>query len=188
MRLVGAALSLLCATAAFAATTLLAAEWDDGRGHARHSSPASAGGGLAVTGAGSPLMVVENMAPGQVEEATVRIANRAPGPRRFSLATARQSEAEGLGGGLLSEVLRARVVPLARPRRRSGNRPRPLFVGRLAGLSRVPLGTWAPGKSRRFHLIVRFPRGGTSRLPAAGDNALQSARLSVDFVWRARRA
>jgi hypothetical protein len=133
-------------------------------------------------------MVVENMAPGQVEEATVRIANRAPEARRFSLATARQSEAEGIGGGLLSEVLRARVIPLARPRSRSGTRPRPLFVGRLAGLDRVPLGAWAPGKSRRFRLIVRFPRGEPSRLPVAGDNALQSARLAVDFVWRARRA
>ena len=116
---------------------------------------------LAADASGTAQLSVAGLVPGQSRSAVVRVAN--PGSAAAFGLSSRVS-----GSPLLADQLLLKIEAA------SG---RTLFAGRLAGLSRLALGTFAAGAQRAY----RF----TASLPRSAGNDVAGTTVSASFAWSA---
>jgi hypothetical protein len=136
----------------------------------------AASGGLTVSNSrdGEAILGAQGMRPGDRVTGTVRIGNASTLPAELSLSRAAEAETPGVGGALLSARLQLLVQDVT-----AGPAPLTVYNGQLTEMGLIPLGAFAPGESRDYLFAAFLPNGG------AADDALQGARLSQGFVWRA---
>jgi hypothetical protein len=121
---------------------------------------------------GSAVFSSDALAPGDTKTGEVTIRNAGDSAGAFSLSTSAASDAGGPVGGPLSGVLDLSVQDV------SGATPVPVFAGKLGALSRVALGTYAPGAAHRYRFELTYPA-------VFGGNAYQGASTTVRFDWDA---
>jgi spore coat-associated protein N len=121
---------------------------------------------------GSAVFSSEALAPGETKTGEVTIRNAGDSAGAFTLSTSAASDTGGPVGGPLSGVLDLSVRDV------SGTTPVTVFTGKLGALSRIALGTFAPGAAHRYRFELTYPS-------LFGDNAYQGASTTVRFDWDA---
>ncbi len=128
---------------------------------------------------GDALVGMRDMLPGDSAAGTVTIGNASKKLRaRFFLGLSKLVEAQGTGGGRLSNRLVLTVKRLA-----ANRRPQLVYSGPLRQMPLLELGVFRPRETRIYRFSVLFPEGGP-----AMDNRFQAASTSLQFTWYARRA
>jgi hypothetical protein len=114
---------------------------------------------IAPDAGGTAQLSVAGLVPGQSRSAIVRVAN--PGSAAAFGLSSRVSGSPLLAAELLLKI----EAPSGKT----------LFDGRLAGLSRLALGSFAAGAQRAYRFTVSLPGG-------AG-NEVAGATMSASFAW-----
>jgi hypothetical protein len=167
----GAALALDAALALAVLSIAVAAPWKD----APRLAGADASGAVALTNsrAGQAIFSGRELRPGESTAGTVSVGNPGPGAVTVMLAATVAADAPGPAGGRLGDRVQLRVRDV------TGSDAVTVYDGRLAALSSLALGTFAPRETRRYEFVATLPELGE------GDNAYQGATLSTGFTWSA---
>ena len=138
---------------------------------------AGAGGSLTLSNsrAGSAILALGGMRPGDSADGTVTIGNTGTVPADLLLSTSNHVDMPGPGGGALSGRLDLVITDVTNP-----GSPVTVYSGKLAALRRSDLGTMAPGASRTYDFNVEFPDRGRG-----AENAYQGSSVSTQFDWAA---
>ena len=124
---------------------------------------------------GSAVFSSGALAPGETKTGEVTISNAGDSAGAFTLSTTGVADTVVPAVGALSALLDLNVMDV------SGTTPETVFSGKHSALSRVALGTFAPGAAHRYRFELTFP----GRRPALVDNAYQGLSTSVQFDWDA---
>jgi hypothetical protein len=153
---------------AVAALGLFAGTWLVGdHGAARAAVGQSTGPLVANDRADGAVLVAQGMGPGESRSGEVTVTNAGDAAGAFALG----SEAVSFSGAGLASMLDLAVEDVTPGRARTV-----VFVGKLASLSNVALGTMAQGEEHRYRFTVT--------LPLTAGNVYQAASTAVNFVWR----
>jgi hypothetical protein len=133
---------------------------------------------LSNSRAGQAIVSSGALVPGTSTTGTISIGNDGKASAGVSLARGVVTDRPGPHGGRLSDALDLRVEELA-----ATGAPALVYVGRLAGLPDVSLGSFSPGSARTYRFTVTMPDGGVPSSPTTGDNAYQGSSVSVDYRW-----
>ena len=117
--------------------------------------------------AGAAILAAQGMAPGDVRSGEVTITNAGDQAGAFALG----AETTAHSGAGLANMLDLSVEDVTPGRARTV-----VFIGKLASLSNVALGTMAQGEEHRYRFTIS--------LPLTAGNAYQAASTAVTFVWR----
>ena len=130
---------------------------------------------------GDALVGMRGMVPGDSAAGTVTIGNASKKLRaRFFLGLSKLVEAQGTGGGRLSNGLVLTVKRLA-----ANRRPQLVYSGPLRQMPLLELGVFRPREARIYRFSVLFPEGG----PAVdGDRLPGCLYESAVLLVRAPRA
>jgi hypothetical protein len=117
--------------------------------------------------AGAAILAANALAPGEIRSGEVTVSNAGDHAGAFSLG----AETVSYSGAGLASMLGLSVEDV------TPGRPRTVvFVGKLASLSNVALGTMAQGEAHRYRFTIS--------LPLSAGNAYQAASSATTFVWR----
>jgi hypothetical protein len=117
--------------------------------------------------AGAAILAANALAPGEIRSGEVTVSNVGDQAGAFSLG----GQSVSYSGAGLASMLDLSVEDVTPGRARTV-----IFVGKLASLSNVALGTMAQGEEHRYRFTISLPR-------SAG-NAYQAASTATTFVWR----
>src|SRR4029078_5259468 len=121
-------------------------------------------------------------APGETKTGEVTIRNAGDTAGAVTLSTARASDAGAPAGRPLSGLLDLSVLDV------SDTTPVTVFSGKLGALSRVALGTFAPGAAHRYRFALTYPGKRPARVPTASRSRTRAtAPRSSTTSTRARR-
>jgi hypothetical protein len=170
-----ATLIVYLALAAVAAIAAAAASNDE---PARDSVVTEASGAFSLANSrdGMPVFTATKIGPGDSAKGTVEIANEGNEAIAVTLSKRDLTDAPGTGGGLLSQRLSLRIV----------DGPSVIYMGPLAAMQPLPLGTLAPGASHHYEFVASLPDGAPA--DAAIENAVQGSSTSVAYSWTASEA
>jgi Ca2+-binding RTX toxin-like protein len=170
--------TLAVAIALLGAAKLLAAaaNSDDGPGS---SAEISATGALSVSNSrdGTAIFAAANLSPGDTTEGEVTIGNTGTGAGALSLADSDLSDAPGVNGGMVSEMISLRVTEVTR------GAADPVYSGGLAEMPELQLGALPAGSARTYRFEVSLAENGAASTDWSGDNAYQRASASVSYDW-----
>jgi hypothetical protein len=117
--------------------------------------------------AGAAILAANALAPGEIRSGEVTVSNAGDQAGAFSLG----GETVSYSGAGLASMLDLSVEDVTPGRARTV-----IFVGKLASLSNVALGTMAQGEQHRYRFTIS--------LPLSAGNAYQAASSATTFVWR----
>jgi spore coat-associated protein N len=119
--------------------------------------------------AGTAILTVDPMKPGDVKFGTVTITNTGDLAGAFSLAMAKADDTAPKGGHLY-DVLQLKI----------DDGTTTYYDGNLSAfVSGTAVGSFAPLQVRTYTFTVTFPEGGLT------DNQYQGSSTTVDFTWTA---
>ena len=136
-----------------------------------HALRDSATGAVSLTDSrgGGAILSAQSLLPGQSVSGSVTLTNSGDSPASVSLTQSDLVDSPGPGGARLSNALLISVDDVTGGRR--------VYVGPLAVMPAIPLGTFPPGGAREF----RF----SASLPNALPPGLMGASASVRYDWTA---
>ncbi len=136
---------------------------------------ARAAGLLAITNSldGQALLTATAMAPGESRVGQVTITNSGNIPGDFTLSDSALTDSPAPTP--FSSVAQLLIQDISTPAL-----PVTIYAGTVAGLTPVPLGTFATAEARTYRFTVTFPNG-----TPAHDNPLQGASTTVRYDWTA---
>jgi hypothetical protein len=117
--------------------------------------------------AGAAILAANAIAPGEIRSGEVTVSNAGDQAGAFSLG----AESVSYTGASLATMLDLSVEDVT-----PGHARTVVFVGKLASLSNVALGTMAQGEQHRYRFTIS--------LPLSAGNAYQAASTATTFVWR----
>ncbi len=141
-------------------------------------------GTISVTdsASGSAILAASLMKPGGSSSGSVNIQNGGNVPATFTLAKAALSDTPA--SPALSAKLKLEVQDLGNPSCVSScPTPVTVYVGALASMGTLSLGTFAASATNRYMFTVSFPEGVNG-----ADNAYEGATTKVEYVWTATQS
>ena len=129
--------------------------------------------------AGSTILNVTGLKPGQSDSGTVDITNTGDAAGVFTLT--KSNVLNGDTANPLSAKLDLLVEDLGPPS--APTAPAQKYSGKLGSMGAVALGTYTAGQGHRYKFTVTFPDGGTPSGPTTGDNAYKGDNVTVDYNW-----
>lgn len=147
-----------------------------------HSVATIAGGSFEIedSRSGMPIFEASDIGPGDGASGTVTVANDGDEAGKLMLRQHDVADTPGPGGGLLSHGMSMRIREVSDPAE-----PQSVYDGVLAPMPALELGPLEPGQSRVFEFDASLPDSGTPAGATVGDNAFQSATVSVGYSWTA---
>jgi Ca2+-binding RTX toxin-like protein len=138
-----------------------------------------ASGAISVSDSkdGAAIFDLSGIGPGSRGQGEVTIGNTGSAPGTLTLSSFDRSDAPGLYGGALSGRLDLRIADVT-----AGNDTE-VYVGGLASMPELGLGTLAAGGSRTYRLSVSMRDGGSPSSPYVDDNLYQRAGTSLGYSW-----
>jgi hypothetical protein len=127
--------------------------------------------------AGSAILSVTRLRPGQSSSGTVDIANTGDIDGVFTLA--KSNLVDTPASPAFSSKLDLVVDDLGDPAASPAPAPVQKYSGKLGAMGTIALGTYAPGDTHRYRFTVTFPDGGAN----GADNAYKGASTSVRYDW-----
>ena len=128
--------------------------------------------------AGSAILSMSDMKPGDSVTGVVGIANDGDLAGAFTLSSETESSQPGLGGGDLRSILQLTVTDLT-----SGAT---VYSGSLAGLVSRPVGVFAAGDAHSYRFTVTLPDRGGAESAVAGASASVRCPKSITHKRTAR--
>jgi hypothetical protein len=128
---------------------------------------------------GQPIFAAADLGPGGSAEGTVTIKDTGIEAVALVLHRGELVDSPGLGGGVLSDRLRLRVLDITVPAA-----PRTVYAGPLATMPEQHAGEVGPGGARTFEFSATLPEHGEPGF----ENSLQGASTTIAYSWVAEEA
>ncbi len=133
----------------------------------------------STSGDGEAILSASAMAPGRTGSGQVTVKNDSSSDGAVSVSQRLHSESPGDGGGRLYDDL---VLTI---RQTAGGRDGLVYDGPISAMGPTSLARFSGEEQRTYSFKVTMPDHGDPGAPLAGDNSLENAATSVDFVWSA---
>lgn len=148
-------------------------------GSARPGIQTFSSGAMSVSNSkdGAAIFDLSNIGPGISDEGEVTIGNSGAAPGTLALSSLGLSDAPGIYGGALSEMLELRIADV------TGGADVEVYAGALASMPEMQLGTLVAGASRTYRFSVGMRDGGSPSSPYVDDNLYQRAAMSLGYQW-----
>jgi spore coat-associated protein N len=128
--------------------------------------------------AGTALLNVTKMKPGDSQNGTVTISNTGDIDGVFTVAAANVVSTPGANGGNLANILDLKVDDMGA----TGAGPAVTkYTGKLGAMTSAALGTWTASETHVYRFTVTWPNGTT-----AVDNLYKGSKVAVDFNWESQ--
>lgn len=162
----------LLALATLAAVAL--AQVDGGPGARATVTAASGSFEVSNSADGQPIFAATDLGPGGSAVGTVTLEDTGTGAVALVLHRGELVDSPGLGGGVLSDQLRLRVIDITTPAA-----PRTVYAGPLASMPEQHAGEVGPGEARTFEFSATLPEHGEPGF----ENSLQGASTTIAYTW-----
>jgi hypothetical protein len=152
----------------------------DGEPAARATVTAASGSfEISNSADGQPIFAATDLGPGGSAEGTVTIADTGTAAVALVLRRGELVDSPGLGGGVLSDQLRLRVLDVTVPAA-----PRTVYAGPLATMPEQHAAEFGTGEARTFEFSATLPEHGEPGF----ENSLQGASTTIAYTWVAEEA